>query len=326
LSGVFVETWRRFDIRRIDDLSNAVLGAELEAVQMAGSRVCGSLAFAARDGIVFSSGLIDASVMIRGPLSENAITLVVVLKAGPGSRLWFGEVRDGDIAIVLPHDDCDIFLTAGSLYVTGTLTATRLRKEAARQGLIFDRGLVRKAGLHSAPLKSRELTCLRGKIARIHDSGSGARNAQSEAGNKMLRAVLNHYAQLPQIGDGRMLPEGAAAIVRLAREYIRANLAAPISVDDLSKAAATSPRSLFRAFAEILADTPHGHVRRLRLHRIRKDLISKSATSSVSCAGREWGMGGDLGRLSKSYRDLFGENPSSTLKLGRALQQDDAWF
>ncbi|WP_394893694.1 DUF1214 domain-containing protein [Mesorhizobium sp. AaZ16] len=48
--------WHRFDIRRIEDLSNAVLGAELEAIQMAGPRIRGSLAFAARDGIIFSSG------------------------------------------------------------------------------------------------------------------------------------------------------------------------------------------------------------------------------------------------------------------------------
>jgi hypothetical protein len=56
LSGRAARLWHRFDIRPIEDQGNAVLGAELEAVQMAGPRIGGSLAFAARDGIVFGSG------------------------------------------------------------------------------------------------------------------------------------------------------------------------------------------------------------------------------------------------------------------------------
>jgi AraC-like DNA-binding protein len=319
-----VETWRCFDIRRIDDLGNAVLGAELDAIQMAGGRVRGSLAFAARDGIVFGSGLIDGSVMISGPLSENAVTLLVVLRAGPGSRLWLDEVTEGNVGIVLPTDEFAFSLAAGSLYTTATLTPKRLRKEVVRQGLNFERGLIRETGLHSSPLKSRVLTCLREQILRIHGSAAGAGSHHSDVGSKMLRAVVNHYAEFAPGEDRRAPPTGPAVIVRLAQDYITRNLATPISVEALSRAATTSPRSLYRAFSEVLGDTPQSYARRLRLHKIRKELISRSGTNTVSDAAHKWAMGGDLGRLSKNYRDLFGENPSSTLALGRALQQDDA--
>jgi hypothetical protein len=56
------EAWRRFPVRRIEDLRNAVLGADLEAMQMAGPPPSGSLAFRASRGIVFSTGLIDGKV------------------------------------------------------------------------------------------------------------------------------------------------------------------------------------------------------------------------------------------------------------------------
>jgi AraC-like DNA-binding protein len=326
LSAVVIETWRRFDIRRIDDLSNAVLGADLEAIQMAGGCVRGSLAFAARDGVVFSSGLIDGNVMIRGALSKNAVTLVVVLQVGPGSRLWLDEVTAGNVGIVLPGDECDIFCTAGSLYVTAILTSTRLREEVAREGLSLNRSLVRKTGLHSTPIGLRALTCLRRQFASIHSSRTDVEISKLGIGSRMLRTVENHYAELPQSRDERIHLAGQAKIVHDARKYIRKNLARPISVEALSIAAETSPRSLFRAFSAVLGDTPHSYVRRLRLHRVRQELMSQCATSTVSGAAHKWGMGGDLGRLSQNYRDLFGENPSTTLALGRSLQQDDAWL
>ncbi|MET4385250.1 AraC-like DNA-binding protein [Bradyrhizobium sp. F1.4.3] len=318
-----VESWHRFDIRRIDDLSNAVLGADLEAIQLAGARVHGSLAFAAHDGIIFSSGLIGGSVSIRGPLSANGITLGAIVQTGPGTRLWLSELVAGDVGVVQPGDECDIICTPGSLYVAATLTPRRLRKEAANEGLALDSRLVSTTGLHSTPMKSLALNHLRKQVAGIHRSRSN-KNGKSAVGSEMLRAVLKHYADFPRIDDARLRPAGAAEIVNTAGEYIRRNLGRPISVDALSRATATSRRSLFRAFSEVLGESPQGYVRRLRLHRIRRELISGART--VSDAAHNWGMSGDLGRLSRNYRDLFGENPSDTLALGRTLLRDDAWL
>lgn len=326
MSGVVVETWRRFDIRGIDDLSNAVLGADLEATQMAGARVRGSLAFAARDGIVFSSGLINGNVAISGPLSRNAVTLSMFLRLGPGSRFWLNEMTEGDVGVILPGDDYDIIYAPRSLYLAATLTRERLEREVAREGLVWDRGLVSRTALRSPPIEPHELEWLRQQTLRIHRSAAAVRNNRMTIGQRLLRDIVNHYARLPQSGGGvRIPPVGSVKIVYEAREYIRGNLAGPISVDDLAMATETPPRSLFRAFSEVLGDTPHSYVRRLRLHRIRKELIS-AARSTVSGAAQNWGMGQDLGRLSRNYRDLFGENPSFTLAHGRALQHGDAWL
>jgi AraC-like DNA-binding protein len=321
LSAVVVESWQRFDIRGIDDLSNAVLAADLEAIQMAGARVRGSLAFAARDGIIFSSGLIDGNVMIRGALAEDALTLGVLLRAGPGSRFWFNEVVEGDVGVVLPGETCDFLCTAGSLYVAATLTAKQLRKEAARQCLSVHRRLTSRTGLHMTPLRPPALTRLQQQVADIHHGDLAAKDRRSGAGGGMLTEVLIHYArECP--GDDRAGPSGPAQIVHDALEYISENLARPICIDDLSEAVGTSRRTLHRAFAEILGDTPQTYVRRLRLHRIRRELVSNSGTT-ISAAAQNWGCGQDMGRLSRSYRELFGENPSSTLAIGRATRKDD---
>jgi AraC-like DNA-binding protein len=322
LPAVVAESWHRFDISVIDDLSNAVLAADLEAIQMTGGRVRGSLAFAARDGIVFSSGLIGSNVMMRGTLAEDAVTLGVLLRVGSGSRFWFNEVTDGDVGVVLPGEECDFLCTANSLYLAATLTPKQLRKEALRQRLTVHRNLMRMTGLHPTPLGPHALTWLRKHVATIHSAATGAEGRSAGIGGRLLQEVLTHYADKPPSGDGRVKPAGSARIVHDALDYIRSNLARSICIDALAEAVGTSRRSLYRAFSEILGDTPQTHARRLRLHRIRRELIANSRTT-ISAAAHHWGAGRDLGRLSRSYRDLFGENPSSTLASCRALRQAD---
>jgi transcriptional regulator GlxA family with amidase domain len=114
--------------------------------------------------------------------------------------------------------------------------------------------------------------------------------------------------------------------VHRAREYIRKNLTAPISMGALATAAETSRRTLCRAFLEVLEDTPQSYVRRLRLHCIRRELVSAAEACTVSVVARHWGIGGDMGRLSGKYRELFGETPSATLALHHARQQINAWL
>lgn len=318
MSVAVPETWHRFDIRRIDDLSNAVFGAGLEAIQMPGSRVRGSLAFATRDGIVISSGLIDGNVIVRGALSEAAMTLGVILRADPRSRLWFNEVGKGHVGVVLPGEACDFLCAGRALYVAATLTERQLKREAAREGLKLPHGLTSRTGLYATQLAPNDRASLERKVARIHDTS--AKSTRLRVGGRLLQAIVSHYAEAGEADT--VEPSVQGRIVREACRYIDENLTAAISIAALSDATSASRRTLFRAFSELLGDTPQDYIRRLRLHRIRRELISTAATT-VSTAAHHWGVGQDLGRFARSYQDLFGESPSSTLALGRALQQDD---
>ena len=63
--------WTRVSISGIEDLADAVYGAGLAATQMSRAPLHGSLAFAERDSVLYSSGSIDGRVALRGPLSES---------------------------------------------------------------------------------------------------------------------------------------------------------------------------------------------------------------------------------------------------------------
>jgi AraC-like DNA-binding protein len=132
-------------------------------------------------------------------------------------------------------------------------------------------------------------------------------------GPALLRSIVLHIGREPKGQYRRDGTHAHAAIVRRARAYILEHLSEPISLDDIAGAALTSRRTLFRAFADILDDTPHTYVRRLRLHRIRHDLASDDERAcTIALVANHWGIS-ELGRMSGWYRELFGERPSDTL-------------
>jgi AraC-like DNA-binding protein len=313
--------WQRFDINRIEDLGNAVLGAELEAMQMAGPPARGSLAFAARDGVIFSTGLIRGRASMRGSLSQDAITLAVGLKFGLGSRLWLNPVADGAVGVFLPGESCDALLTDGSLYLAANLSQERLEREAASEGLLLDRRSISRTGLHSRPIVRQALICLRSTVARIHRQ---ATVSDDGIGRAVLRTVIQHLAQPPVESAGRTDPVGRGSIVHRAQEFIRANLDGPISLDAVAGATGTSRRTLARVFAEVLEDTPANHIRRLRLHRIRRDLVRDAASGrTIHEIAAAWGIG-EPGRMAAWYRDIFGEYPNETRSIHSGRRQHEA--
>ncbi|MEZ5864495.1 MAG: AraC family transcriptional regulator [Geminicoccaceae bacterium] len=309
--------WQLTPIRHIEDLSDAVLGAGLEAVQMSRLPVTGSLVFALHDGVVCSSGHIGGRVAFTGPLSADMITFGLGLTVPPGTRHWLGEVATGDFGVFLPGDDHDALYMPGALYATVTLTAGRLEAAAERFGFVLDTRMLGGTGFHARRVPEGGLVGLRAGFARVH-AGRPARWARAEVlGGGLLDAAITHFGRLPRPVIGRLDPRGHARIVARARAYVQENLDAPLSVDAMAAAAFTSPSHLHRAFVAMLDETPQSYVRKLRLHRIRRDLASGAEIAcTVAIAANRWGIG-ELGRLSGWYRELFGELPSRTLAQSR---------
>jgi AraC-like DNA-binding protein len=316
-------TWTSVPIARIEDLRDAVYGAGLEATQMSTACLSGNLAFARRDEVLYCSGLINGQVALRGPLSSNQITVGVGLRMGGGTRHWLEETASGVVGVFHGGDEHDAIYAPGSLYATATLALDRLEQLAAGEGLVLDRPALGGTGLHARPLESTTLRRIRRAFELIH-AGSRDATRETSIGQELLRALIAHLGRAPGVRNRVGRTDAHAMIVRRARAYILEHLAEPISPDTLAQAALTSRRTLFRAFAEILGDTPQIHVMRLRLHRIRHDLASdEERACTVALIANQWGIS-ELGRMARRYRDLFGEFPSDTLVKQRLRTLPDA--
>lgn len=292
---------------------------------MSRGRMTGSLAFAEHNGIVFSSGHIGGQVALTGPLSENMITFGIGLDIMPGSRHWLNEVATGDFGVFFPGDEHDALYMPGSLYATATLTAEQLEVEAERRGLLLDVHSVGGTGFHSDRVAANVIAGLKLPFENVHAGRLTALSDVPNLGHRLIDAVLHHFGRLPRRSIGRTNPRGHALVVARARDYIHQNLEQPMRIDEIADAACASRRTVYRAFNDVLGETPQSYVRKSRLHRIRQDLASeRERVCTVTLVANRWGVG-QLGRLSKWYRELFFEHPSETLaKAAKAPQRKAA--
>lgn len=304
------EIWTHLPISKIEDLSDAVRGAGLDATQMSSGHLTGSLIFSETDGMTCSSGLIDGRVSLFGPLSQDKITVGAVLRLDLGARHWLNEVQTGSVGVFLAGDEHDAIYAPGSMYAAITLTADKLEQEAAAENLVLEKTTLGGTGIHARLLSPSLLQRLELAFRQAHQR-SGV--ASSEIADQMLSALIAHLACPPHQTNAGRQRSHYGKIVERARAYIHENLCEPISVDELAAAAYASRRTLFRAFEEILNETPRTYVRKLRLHRIRHDLAGDAEKAcTIALIANQWGIS-DLGRMSGWYRELFGERPNETL-------------
>jgi len=124
----------------------------------------------------------------------------------------------------------------------------------------------------------------------------------------LLTSQPNSISDLLQAPPGELLPRH----VRLAEDYMRAHLDAPISNELLAAQVSVSVRTLQSGFRKHRGVSPMRYLRELRLSRVREELLDRSQPRSVTVLATRWGFF-ELGRFSAEYRRVFGELPSTTL-------------
>jgi AraC-like DNA-binding protein len=242
------------------------------------------------------------------------ITLGIGLSLPAGTRHWLSEVATGDFGVFMPGDDHDALYTPGSLYATVTLTAERLERAAEAHGLVVNARSLGGTGVHMRRMPEHVIAALRAQFMHVHADRPTKGTIVAVLGDRMLDAIFKHVGRRPRAPTGRTDPRGHARIVARARGYVLENLERPLRIDEIANAAYASRRTLYRAFNDVLDETPHSYVRKVRLHRIRHDLASNEERAcTVTLVANRWGIN-ELGRLSGWSRELFGERPSETLR------------
>ena len=103
------------------------------------------------------------------------------------------------------------------------------------------------------------------------------------------------------------------AIARLARDYIAARVAEPLTVLEVCRALGISRRTLQTSFQEVLGVSPHQYLHAVRLNGLRRALRAAPAGASVLSLAADWGFW-HPSSCAAEYRKLFGELPSATLR------------
>jgi AraC-like DNA-binding protein len=134
----------------------------------------------------------------------------------------------------------------------------------------------------------------------------------AELENLLLSALLaaqphNHAGELRQ-GRGP-----APFYVTRAEQEMRKAMARPLTVAGLAGAAGVSERTLHDGFRRFRGTTPMGALMMLRLEAARRLMQQAAPGTTVTNVAAKVGIS-QLGRFAKTYRGVFGELPSETLR------------
>ena len=99
--------------------------------------------------------------------------------------------------------------------------------------------------------------------------------------------------------------------VKRALGFMRANMAARITLAELTSACGVSERTLLKQFQRFLGIAPLGYLRRLRLNAVRSELTKPDNNEPILDIAARCGFS-HLGRFATEYRQQFNETPSAT--------------
>ena len=111
--------------------------------------------------------------------------------------------------------------------------------------------------------------------------------------------------------SGRAARVAAEKHVRHLEEWMEANLAEPIGLEDMAAVVNRAPRSVQYAFRRSRGCTPIQALIQRRLDRARRELLKSDPLVTVTEVAALCGFD-HLSRFARRYRERFGEPPSAT--------------
>ena len=125
----------------------------------------------------------------------------------------------------------------------------------------------------------------------------------------VLRGIPHNY--LERLENGRFA--AAPAYVRRAEDFMRANAAVVIRMEQVAAAAGCSVRTLGAVFRQFRDTTPLTALHAMRLEYVHAELKHAATGGSVAEVARRYGFT-NPGRFTTAYRRRFGEMPTETAK------------
>ena len=160
-------------------------------------------------------------------------------------------------------------------------------------------------------------------LKRFTDSPKLMRDTQScqEAEDEIFSAIMELLAEQTPAMPKLTVGETKALDIR---DQVFGHMDAKIDITSLAKQYHITEQTLQNSFKSLFGFTPKHFFLLLKLNMAHYDLIENSPDqSSVSKIALKWGFT-HMGRFSSYYTELFGRNPSQTLRSPYCQETDNA--
>lgn len=243
---------------------------------------------------------------------------LVGIAVGEHARVrWFGrEVGEHHVAAT----PSTVHLSTGGpvTFYSATLDASELQRKYPHAPdvvmLLEACGAVR---LEQNPTFAR---LVRGYLERLFHAPASSPGIASGAPSATIGGTLLPLLAGAVVGPGGGSVEASrhlsrrVAAVRKCEAFMREHLAAEVTLLRLSQVSGMRVRSLINAFEAVTGLSPMVYLKRLRLSGARQALrhANKMQTRIIDVA-TDWGFW-HMGHFAATYRAMFGETPSETLR------------
>lgn len=309
----------------VEDLREAVPGARLAVTQLSATPCRGGLDHATFDDLTLTLGRFTGDLRLRGVMAADAVTLVMVLDQTPGlaelepvawgPTEWGHDTQVGDLLLLPQGGEREARCQGGTFFAAVTAPLAVLKRHAsAFDGLADDRHWE-----GCARLRPRVELSLRYDLkARLEvlawEGALLTSQAQASLRDGVVDGFLTALADAARREPRRQGWVNSARILRQVEDHLDQSPGHAVAIPDLCQALAVSRRTLNRAFEEGLGVGPRTYLRLRALSAARKALVAgRDAGASVTQVALEHGFW-ELGRFSVTYRAMFGESPSQTLR------------
>jgi AraC-like DNA-binding protein len=316
LAGHDDRRWRFAQFANLDEHRAALRRARpdlgWQSTQLTREAVQGSVISCRTGAVAVTCTRANGSFEMRGPASTDHLVLSLSLESPIPGMQWMRPAQVGMVGVFLPNVAVDAINRDRVSFAVIDLPHDELDRRATRLGIDIDPAKIARSGIVPGQIAASR----RVRLARLVTARQRGSTRQLPPGYQLDEMII--AAAMAQLGrtasrDDPMRLGGYYRIVARARAYIDAHLDSPIAIEALVEAAYASRRTLYRAFAEVLGETPQSYILKLRLNRIRQDLATPSeAMRTVTVVSNQWGIP-ELGRLAAYYREHFGELPRDTL-------------
>ncbi|MCV3243726.1 AraC family transcriptional regulator [Mesorhizobium sp. ZC-5] len=301
------------EIRGVDDLREAVRGANLSIVQLTPGKLHGHLLHAQVGNLVLSTGDFGSAIRARGVMSPEMVTIGMMLESGGEVAQWDYDVVPGDIVVFPKSVEQEGRFTGYSSYATITLSEEDLAEHMTGEGELQDPRFWTKIDRFRT-LPSRRNSSRRAIAERIAQLRCGAA-PQSAAGMEFFRRALIE-AFCSGIVDETSQESGeahynSAKLIRKVEDYADGlSSDRPLHISELCSTLNVSRRSLHRAFHDAMGIGPVAYLRFRRLSAVHHALMTLDPKDvNITQIAIDHGFA-DLGRFSGYFRQMFQESPS----------------
>jgi AraC family transcriptional regulator, ethanolamine operon transcriptional activator len=306
---------QQLSTRDFDELAQAFQRWDLRFRQLGRGPFLGRLQFLQLGGAQVFRTAVNRTMHVEGWPPPGCFGCAPVLAANENA-VWHGRrLKAGQVRVLAPGQQAD-HVTAADHY---QLVALALDGDLVREGVPVLGGLDPEERLAGRKAVTPDPACFRALcsyLVGLLDLARARPDRLARSERLIEQECLRHFAALlarPNDDRTACQPSNRARVVRRADDYMRAHLAAPLSVLDLCREVGVSERTLHYAFQEARGLSPMAYFQAVRLNAVRQELKATAAgTASVHEIARRWGFW-HTGEFAAAYRRQFGELPSQTL-------------